>query len=1168
MNCSSPSLDRVLANQLLIGALFVVFFANSVVAQTSGTGALNGTVTDSANATVPGVEVTITNEASGEMRTVVTHTDGVYTIPLLTPGSYQIRFQSTGFKVMLKRGLVIKVTETARFDAQLQTGELQEQVFVNTETELLQTESSTLGRVTDSKEITNLPLASRNYTEFITLSPGISASVSNASDVGPGSGGLQQGNFRVNGANGSDNNFHLDGLGVNDLQAGRVFSAGIPIPNPDSIREFKVQTTQYDASYGRNAGANVNVVTKSGTNSLHGSVFEFFRNDALNANDFFRNAAGQPKGVLRQNQFGGTIGGPVVKDKLFFFGSYQGTRQVNGVGTGTTSSIFTPPLTNDRSAATLGQMFAGRRGLFQNALGGVGPAIAADGSNISPQALALLNLRFPNGEFIVPSPQVVDFSRPFDLQGFSVFSVPAEFDEDQYLANFDFLHTSRSTFLLRTFFSDGDIQSTIASPPFGVGTSLPGFPVLLKSSFRSASLTHNYLVSSNLANQFSFGFLGTLGRTTQQEAFAFNDIGVTAPPNENMFPQVSLQGSFSTGGNGQSAEFTQKHFMISDSIVYRRGEHTFRIGGEITRDHVNLNSASLPGALIFLSFPDFLLGLPAGPVSSGGNGTGVSSVNGTVALPGFLGRRFRVWDGNAYIADDVRVGQSLTLNLGFRYERMGHFADELGRNAGFDFSLANPNPPAAGTISGYVVSKNFPGTIPAGVTQLDNELGIKGLHQNNFAPRFGFAWRVPRKLSPLADDAVLRGGYGIYYSRATSSPFLQQFTAPPFAALTLNLPNVGGAGFDNPFRTPPAFPFFPAYSPATAIGFQSVAQDYRTPVMQQYSLNTQLLFARDLLLEVGYAGSRGTHQIAPRLPNQALSADASNPVRGQTTNTLANLAQRLPFIGFSPTGLIVIDSRESSWYNSLQVSLTKRYSKGLQFLAAYTLSSALNTNALNTLAAGGGVTATGDQVARRANYGPSDFNRRHRFIANYVYDLPTLDRGHRLVREVLNYWTISGVITIQSGLPLTLVGSNANNAFGITNDHAQLAAGCTSETLTTSGSIQSRLTNYFNRACVQRDAAGNPMWPVIGADGQATAFGNSGVGIATGPPQNNFDLALIKRITLREASTLEFRAEFFNAFNHPQFSTPNQNVSSATFGVITSTSVNPRIIQFALKLNL
>jgi hypothetical protein len=279
---------------------------------------------------------------------------------------------------------------------------------------------------------------------------------------------------------------------------------------------------------------------------------------------------------------------------------------------------------------------------------------------------------------------------------------------------------------------------------------------------------------------------------------------------------------------------------------------------------------------------------------------------------------------------------------------------------------------------------------------------------------------------------------------------------------------------------------------------------------------------------------------------------------------------RLPFAGFSPTGLIVIDSRESSWYNSLQASLTKRFSNALQFLAAYTLSSALNTNALNTLAAGGGVTATGNQFDKNANYGPSDFNRRHRFVANYIYDLPAMSQLGRVFHEISAGWSISGVITIQSGLPLTLVGSNANNAFGITNDHAQLAPGCTFENLMTSGSIQSKLNNYFNRACVLRDAAGNPAWQVIGADGRATAFGNSGVGIATGPPQNNFDVALIKRIPLsglHETANLEFRAEFFNAFNHPQFSPPNQNVSAATFGLISSTAVNPRIIQFAIKAN-
>lgn len=1157
--------------RLLISIIWILScgIAPATLAQTGGTGALNGTVTDSARATVPGVSITLINSASDETRTVVTHNDGTYAVPLLAPGSYQLRFQATGFKVLVRPGIIVNVTETARVDAQLETGEVHEEVLVNTQTELLQTESSTLGRVTDGRQITNLPLVSRNYTEIITLSPGISVNVNNASDVGPGNGGLQQGNFRVNGANGGDNNFQVDGVGVNDMQAGRVFSAGIPIPNPDAIKEFKVQTTLYDASFGRNAGANVNVVTRSGTNDFHGSVFEFFRNDKLNANDFFRNATGQPRGVLRQNQFGGTVGGPAVTGKLLFFGSYQGTRQLNGVGAGTTSSVFTPPLTNDRTAATLGRMFAGRRGFFQNALGGVGPVIAADGSNISPQALALLNLRFPNGEFVIPNPQIVDPNRSFDLQGFSVFSVPANYDEDQFLANLDFLHTNRSSFALRSFFSGGSNESTIPNTLFGFGTSLPGFPVLLKSRFRSLSVSHNCLFGGNVANQISFGFLGTLARTTQEEAFTFADIGVNAPPNENMFPQIGLQGSFATGGNGQSAEFAQKHFSLSDSLVFSRGRHTFRIGGGIVRDYIDLDNASLPGSLIFLSFPDFLLGLPSGPVSSGGNGTPISNVNGTVALSGLLARKFRVWDANAYIANDLRLTPSLTLNLGLRYERMGNFVDQLGRNASFDFSLVDPNPPASGTLSGYVVAGNFPGTVPAGVTQSDNDLAIRGIRQNNFAPRFGFAWRLPQALTPFVDQAVLRGGYGIYYTRTTGSPFLQQFTAPPFAALSLNLPNTGGAGFDNPFRPSPEFPFFPAYSPATSIGFQAIAQDYRAPVTQQYSLNTQIAFAKDFLFEVGYVGSRGTHQIAPRLPNQALSADASAPIRGQTTNTLANLSLRLPYRGFSPTALIVIDTRESSWYNSLQASLLKRFSKGIQFLAAYTLSSALNTNALNTLAAGSGVTATGNQFDR-SNYGPGDFNRRHRFIANYVYDLPGIKGGNRLLRGVVNRWSMSGVVTIQSGLPLTLVGNNANNAFGITNDHAQLADGCTAQSLTTSGSIQSRLNNYFNRTCIMRDAAGNPTWQIIGADGRATGFGNSGVGIATGPPQNNFDLAVIKRISLSqagEAANLEFRAEFFNAFNHPQFSTPNQNVSAATFGVITSTSVNPRIIQFAVKAN-
>ena len=439
-------------------------FAVLAAAQTASTGALTGTVTDATGAVVQGVQVKVTNEATGEARSVVSQSSGIYVVPLLLPGAYRVEFSGTGFKQSVKPGLRINVTETSKLDVQLEPGALQETVTVTADAQLLQTESVALGRVADQVLVSNLPLVSRNYTQIVTLSPGIAAGVTRSDSLGRGNGGESGGAFRAQGGFGRDNNFQMNGLPINDLQASGSFSGGVAVPNPDTIEQFKVQTGQYDSSFGRNAGANVNVVTKGGTNDFHGTVFEFFRNDVLNANDFFRNSARQPRGVLKQNQFGFTLGGPIVKDKLMFFGSYQGTRQRNGVSGGATSNIFSPAFTNDRSRAALGAMFAGQIGAF----GGV--PIAADGSNISAPALALLNLKNSDGQFVIPNPQTVNPAQPFARRGFSALSVPGRFDEDQFLVNMDYLHTPSSKFSGRFYSGDSELIQ-----PFP--TSQTGAPV-------------------------------------------------------------------------------------------------------------------------------------------------------------------------------------------------------------------------------------------------------------------------------------------------------------------------------------------------------------------------------------------------------------------------------------------------------------------------------------------------------------------------------------------------------------------------------------------------------------------------------------------------------------------------------------------------------------------
>ena len=1134
--------------------LFLVI-SSRVVAQTASTGALTGIVVDPNGGVVPEVQVKVSSDVTGETRTALTLQNGSYTIPLLRPGSYQVEFVKPGFKKAVKSGLQISVTETARLDVQLDVGAVQEQVNVTAEAQLLQTESSALGRVTDRASIDNLPLVTRNYTQIVSLSPGVATNVNNATQLGRGNGGLSQGDFRAHGASGADNNFQMNGIQINDLQASGGISGGVAIPNPDAIQEFKVQTGLYDATYGRNAGANVDVITRSGANEFHGSVFEYLRNDVLNANDFFRNKAGQGRGVLKQNQFGFTLGGPVKKDALLFFTSYQGTRQINGVGGGGSSSFFSPPFSDDRSRAALGRMFGGQSG----ALGGV--AVASNGSNISPQALALLNLKLPNGQFAIPSPQTINTAQPLPLQGFSSFSVPATFDEDQFLVNLDYLRSAKTRIAGRFFFADS--SQNLSLPPSQIAATAPGFPSLTDTRMVNFSLAHTYTFSARLLNQAEVGFHRIASPTIQQEVFKFSDVGIKAPATANDFPAIGVNGSLALGGNGQGLELNQNHLTVQDTVTYIRGRQTVRLGGGFTRSQVDLSGFHFFGGLLFLSWQDFLLGLPGGAASAGGNGSPFSNVFLSIDIPGLLDRAWRLTDANAYLQDDIKLTPSFTLNLGVRYERLANLGDELGRNSGFDIALANPNPPAAGSLEGFVVSENFPGTPPAGVKQLDNRYGIRGDHQNSIDPRIGFAWQMIQRL-------VIRGGYGLYHTRATGQPFIQLAAAPPFALLRQlqGAPNAG-ASFASPFGPDLSFPQFPAYSPTTARTISFIDPDYRPPITQEFSVNLQADLRHNALLEVAYVGARGTHQIQNRSLNQALLASASSPIRGETTNTFANIGKRVPILGFTAPGLNDIDSSASSWYHGLETSLTKRLSKGVQFLVAYTFSDAYSTTGRSTAAAGvSGI--SGNQNDSRANYGRSEFNREHRLVVSYLYQLPRPKRFNAFSDALLGGWSVAGVTTIQSGLPLTLTGTNSNNVFGITNDRAQLAPGCSNRDLTNPGSVNSKLDNYFNKSCILRNSTGAAAWPVVGGDGRATGFGNSGVGVVSGPDQRNFDIVVIKRTPLtrlRENASFEFRTELFNAFNTTQFASPSTNVSSSTFGVISSTAVNPRIIQFAVKMN-
>src|SRR6266853_702990 len=484
-------------------------FTGALFAQTAATGALKGTVTDPSGSVVPGVTMKVTSNETGQTRTAITQSNGTYLVPLLPLGEYRLETSAKGFKTVTFQNIPIHVTETSLLDIHLQVGAITETVTVNDVPELVQTNSSALGSVTDQRMVETLPLVTRNYTQILGLSPGVSGEVNNSASIGRGdsSQAASTGGYSTGGNATNDNNFQMNGTEVNDLIGEGNISGGFPVPNPDSLQEFKVQVGQYDASYGRNAGANVDVVTKSGTNAFHGDVWEYFRNTALNANDYFLKQQGQPRGVLNQNQFGFTLGGPVKKDKVMFFVSYQGTRERDGLDAsiGCLTSGFLPPgLTNSadsRTAAALAQEFQGQSGLF----GGT----VTSASDISPTALATLNAQLPGGSFLVPAAQNA-------ATGASTFSSPCRYTEDQFVSNLDVYASEKSHFSGKFFFMNSDQTAPFPGNQFGVpATSLAGFPQTIPNGSRNFSLTHTYAFSDHLLNQAILGFHRTTGALGQ-----------------------------------------------------------------------------------------------------------------------------------------------------------------------------------------------------------------------------------------------------------------------------------------------------------------------------------------------------------------------------------------------------------------------------------------------------------------------------------------------------------------------------------------------------------------------------------------------------------------------------------------------------------------------------
>ncbi len=1130
-----------LARRFLLPGLAALLLATLSVAQAPGTGALAGQVFDSSRAVVAGAQVSVVNEETNLSREVRTAADGFFRVQLLPPGKYSVTVEVSGFKRKTLRSVQIVVSETASVEVDLQVGAATEQVQVAGVPELAQTESVSLGRVTDERTIVALPLATRNFSQILALSPGVLAPVPPAGNLGR----VTQ-DVVANGAKGTGNNFQFNGVDANNMSQNSLSGfdpeVGIAIPAPDTITEFKVQTGMYDASYGRGNGANVDFISKSGTNHFHGSLWEFFRNDDLNANDFFLNQNGQPRPVLKQNQFGGTFGGPIVKDKTFVFGSYQATIQRNG-DTQSVSlvSAFLPQLTNDRSRAALGSLFAGQSGAF----GGV--AVAADGSNINPVAFALLNAKLADGSFAIPNPQTLLTGGI----GESTYSSPAKYREDQFSVNVDHKISEKNQLSSRFFSSLAKTDEPFT--PFAA--NIPGWGTIQTERNDMFVLSDTHTFNPSLVNVARFGFMRFNGLQSGIDPISAASVGMQVPGGLPEIAGIQIQNFFTIGPSGQPFYFENTNtFVWQDTVSLTRGKHSLRMGGEIKRHQVDINVPfTTAGFILFQSFPDFLLG-----ESAAQNGSKLSNVFQSVGASGVFSKNERYSDYGGFVQDDIKVTPRLTVNAGLRYEFYSPPSETDGRLSNFDPTIAPAQVTASGSFVGFSLPSNFKGTLPSGFMRTSGS-GLWNPDHRDFGPRVGFALRLLNK-----PTVVLRGGYGIYFEKLSGQMAYQNIGQPPFS-LTQSLLGSENAAATlqdafNPALPPnSAYPIFLPRTPNSTLFLAGIGRNVVSPYTQQFDLNLQYEIARDLLWQVGFVGSRSSHMTGCVEFNQAVIATPQNPFNGVPTTTSGNVAQRVPYQGVA-SGSYTCGTTFSADYNSLQSSLTQRFNHGLELQASYTYSKNLDYTSGT-----GGLTnleldfLSNDQHNPRQARGLDDSDRTHRLVLSFVYQPPKVEMGLQLVRQMLSHWQFSGESVLQSGLPITVTDSGAGSVYG--NLLGFERGECTGAHPGSSGSVTARLGGYFNPAAFTTP-------PIIGGDPSSTDFGNCGVGILRGPSQLNLDLGIVRDFAFAEKTILQFRTEFFNFTNTPKFGLPVSDHSAGpAFGVISSTASNARIVQFALKLS-
>ncbi len=1150
----------------------------------ASTGAIQGTVTDPQNATVVGAKVTLTNMDTGITTEGSTQAEGTFVFPLLAPGNYRIQVQSSGFETAVLDGVKVEITKVTNANIKLRIGRVSTEATVNAVGETVDTRTATTGDVITGTQIRDIPLPTRNFLDLTAMQAGTAAHIQSAATIGRGSPILD-----VAGSRATTNNFVLDGVDANAFGSNSL--ASVPVPNPDAVGEFRVSTSLYDASQGRGSGGNINVVLRSGTDHYHGGLFEFYRSNDMNANDFFANEQGKAVPVLLQNQFGAQVGGPVPKMKdTFWFFSYQGTRQKNGVSSLISGSQ--PVLPVVRTAATLGAAF------------GVNPA------SIDPVAVNILNAKGPYGGLLYPTGSCGGVAGCNGVGGIGVLvlSLPTIYNEDQEAVSFD-RNLFRNNHLAVQFFyaNIGQFAPTGGGVTLGQGQNSP-------AKNDHAALTDTETFTANLLNEFRAGFTNIKSVTDGIENVTTNQIGMSKWDAGSYpgIPSLSISGLLSFGGIGVNSfqHGGQTSITIGDTLSWTHGKHTVRVGVESRQYGWNVdNEYGTRGSLSFPNFTSFLTGTP----------------NRLQIDVGSYDRNYRAQDFVAFVQEDYRVSRRLTLNLGLRYDYLGFPYDLNGKVGNFDPSLVSQACIQAG--GGSCVQAGFisPATLPNLGTPGVSNTTLTNSNNHNFAPRFGAAYDVFGN-----GKMAVRGGYGIYYIRTSGQTLLQLIASPPWVEqyLASGTGVVGSDVLAHPFPAnlpqPNQFPILPVigqfngtYSSAGAPNFVNpngtpgVAQSLYgftrglvTPYVHQYNLSIQYQLPKGWIMETGYIGSHGVNLLVEPSLNQALLVNSSNAMTYNnplivanghpngvtiTQNSNNNATVRVPVPGFAPAGLNLVTNQGYSYYNGFILEVSHAYARGFQFKMDYTYSkstdndSGPSTSDLDSF--------TGNQLVPALNRGLSDFNQPNRFVFTGLWNLPGPKTGW--LGQTIGNWALSGVWTLESGFPFTVSSTTGGGLGGQTGSQTIRAnqLGCTN--LQTPGGVEQNLNNYINAACfaaVPSLPAGTVLTGLTPQQGPGTGsyvignngfvsdpgvgslFGYSARNVLQGPFEERFDLALSKNFPvhrfLGEAGNIGLRMEAFKVFNNPIFSNPQANISNPNFGHIISTvDSTGRIIQLAAKIN-